>query len=67
MTRRRGQWFLPEEYGHTKLGKQVADIVHAGGRAELGRGIWPNSIACWSPRNGNTCATPCRKRTTWHR
>jgi imidazolonepropionase-like amidohydrolase len=36
MTRRRGQWFLPEEYGHTKLGKQVADIVHAGGRVGLG-------------------------------
>ncbi len=36
MTRRRGQWFLPEEYGHTKLGTQVADIVHAGGRAALG-------------------------------
>ena len=36
MTRRRAQWFLPEEYGHTKLGKQVADIVHAGGRAGLG-------------------------------
>ena len=36
MIRRRPQWFTPEEYGHTKLGKQVADIVHAGGRAGLG-------------------------------
>jgi Tol biopolymer transport system component/imidazolonepropionase-like amidohydrolase len=36
MVRRRPQWFLPEEYGHTKIGKQVADIVHAGGRAALG-------------------------------
>ncbi len=36
MIRRRPQWFAPEEYGHTKLGKQVADIVHAGGRAGLG-------------------------------
>ena len=36
MIRRRPQWFVPEEYGHTKLGKQVADIVHAGGRAGLG-------------------------------
>ena len=36
MIRRRPQWFIPEEYGHTKIGKQVADIVHAGGRAELG-------------------------------
>ena len=36
MVRRRPQWFLPEEYGHEKLGKQVADIVRAGGRAGLG-------------------------------
>ena len=36
MTRRRAQWFLPEEYGHTQIGKRVADIVHAGGRAGLG-------------------------------
>jgi hypothetical protein len=36
MTRRRPQWFLPEEYGHERFGKQVADIVHAGGRAALG-------------------------------
>ena len=38
MIRRRPQWFAPEEYGHTRLGKQVADIVHAGGRAGLGKG-----------------------------
>lgn len=36
MIRRRPQWFVPEEYGHTRIGKQVADIVHAGGRAGLG-------------------------------
>jgi Tol biopolymer transport system component/imidazolonepropionase-like amidohydrolase len=36
MTRRRPQWFVPEEYGHTKIAKSVADIVHAGGRASLG-------------------------------
>lgn len=36
MVRRRAQWFLPEEYGHSKIGKQIADIVHAGGRAGLG-------------------------------
>ncbi len=36
MVRRRAQWFLPEEYGHTKLGQQVAAVVHAGGRAALG-------------------------------
>jgi imidazolonepropionase-like amidohydrolase len=36
MIRRRQQWFLPEEYGHTHIGKTVADIVRAGGRAGLG-------------------------------
>lgn len=36
MTRRRPQWFLPEEYGHTKIAKGVTDIVRAGGRASLG-------------------------------
>jgi Tol biopolymer transport system component/imidazolonepropionase-like amidohydrolase len=36
MSRRRGQWFLPEEYPHVGLGKQVAAVVHAGGRAALG-------------------------------
>lgn len=36
MTRRRAQWFLPEEYGHTAIAKTVADIVRAGGRAALG-------------------------------
>jgi Tol biopolymer transport system component len=36
MVRRRGQWFLPEEYGHQAIAKGVADIVHAGGRAGLG-------------------------------
>ena len=36
MVRRRPQWFLPEEYGHTQIAKGVADVVHAGGRAGLG-------------------------------
>jgi imidazolonepropionase-like amidohydrolase len=36
MVRRRAQWFLPEEYGTKGIAQQVADIVHAGGRAELG-------------------------------
>ena len=36
MTRRRAQWFIPEEYGHAAIGKTVADIVKAGGRAGLG-------------------------------
>jgi imidazolonepropionase-like amidohydrolase len=36
MTRRRAQWFIPEEYGHDKIAKAVADIIRAGGRAGLG-------------------------------
>lgn len=36
MVRRRGQWFLPEEYGHKGIAKGVADIVAAGGRAGVG-------------------------------
>jgi imidazolonepropionase-like amidohydrolase len=36
MVRRRAQWFLPEEYGHERIGRQIADIIRAGGRAGLG-------------------------------
>jgi Tol biopolymer transport system component/imidazolonepropionase-like amidohydrolase len=36
MVRRRAQWFLPEEYGHTGIAKGVAAIVRAGGRIGLG-------------------------------
>jgi Tol biopolymer transport system component/imidazolonepropionase-like amidohydrolase len=36
MVRRRPQWFLPEEYGHTLIAKGVTDVVRAGGRAGLG-------------------------------
>ncbi len=36
MIRRRAQWFIPEEYGHSQIAKAVADVVRAGGRAGLG-------------------------------
>ncbi|MFY9557270.1 MAG: amidohydrolase family protein [Blastocatellia bacterium] len=36
MVKRRGQWFLPTEYGHIGLAKACAAIVHAGGRVCLG-------------------------------
>ena len=36
MVRRRGQWFIPEEYGHKGIAKGIADVVHAGGHAGLG-------------------------------
>jgi Tol biopolymer transport system component/imidazolonepropionase-like amidohydrolase len=36
MVRRRGQWFLTEEYGHAGIAKGVAAVVRAGGRVGLG-------------------------------
>jgi len=36
MTRRRGQWFLPEEYVFDDHARFVADLVAAGGRAGVG-------------------------------
>jgi len=36
MVKRRGQWFLQGEYGHSGLAKGCADVVHAGGRVCLG-------------------------------
>jgi Tol biopolymer transport system component/imidazolonepropionase-like amidohydrolase len=36
MVRRRAQWFLQEEYGHTGIAKGVASVVRAGGRVGLG-------------------------------
>jgi Tol biopolymer transport system component/imidazolonepropionase-like amidohydrolase len=36
MVRRRGQWFLPEEYGHSGIAKGVTAVVRAGGRVGLG-------------------------------
>ncbi len=36
MTRRRGQWFLKEEYVHPGIAEGAAKIVHAGGKVCLG-------------------------------
>ena len=36
MVKRRTQWFMPEEYGYKGIAKGAADVVHAGGRVELG-------------------------------
>ncbi len=36
MVKRRGQWFLPNEYGHVGIAKGCAEVVHAGGRVCLG-------------------------------
>jgi imidazolonepropionase-like amidohydrolase len=36
MVKRRGQWFLAEEYGHQAIAQGAAAVVHAGGRVCLG-------------------------------
>ncbi|MBV8205470.1 MAG: PD40 domain-containing protein [Acidobacteria bacterium] len=36
MIRRRKQWFMNDQYGTEGIAKGVADVVHAGGHAELG-------------------------------
>ena len=36
MVRRRGQWFMDEEYGHTGIADGVRKVVEAGGRVGLG-------------------------------
>src|SRR5437868_8819391 len=36
MVKRRHQWFMSEEYGHSAIAKGAAAVVHAGGRVCLG-------------------------------
>ncbi|HJO39817.1 MAG: amidohydrolase family protein [Vicinamibacterales bacterium] len=36
MVRRRGQWFMDEEYGHTGIADGVRKVVEAGGKVGLG-------------------------------
>lgn len=36
MVRRRGQWFIEEEYVHPRIAEGCARIVHAGGKCSLG-------------------------------
>ncbi|MFM8393732.1 MAG: amidohydrolase family protein, partial [Acidobacteriota bacterium] len=68
MLRRRGQWFHPEEYGHTGIAKGAAAIVKAGGRVGLGghgqmQGIgvhwelWALQSGGMSPHEALRCAT----------
>jgi imidazolonepropionase-like amidohydrolase len=56
MMRRRGQWFAPEEYGHTGIAKGVAAVVKAGGRACLGGHGQMQGIGChweiWNLQSG---------------
>lgn len=56
MVRRRGQWFLEEEYGHTGIAKGAADIVRAGGKVGLGGHGQLQGIGChwelWALQSG---------------
>lgn len=36
MVKRRGQWFMPEEYGHEAISNSAAKVVRAGGHVCLG-------------------------------
>ncbi|HWP44213.1 MAG TPA: amidohydrolase family protein [Blastocatellia bacterium] len=56
MVKRRGQWFLEEEYGHKSLAKGAADIVRAGGRVCLGGHGQLQGLGChweiWAIQSG---------------
>ena len=56
MVRRRGQWFLPEEYGHVGIAKGAAAVVAAGGRVGLGGHGQMQGIGChwelWALQSG---------------
>jgi Tol biopolymer transport system component len=68
MVRRRGQWFLPEEYGFKGIARGCADVVHAGGRVCLGSHgqlqglgahweIWSMQSGGMTPHEALRCAT----------
>jgi imidazolonepropionase-like amidohydrolase len=56
MVRRRGQWFLEEEYGHAGIAKGAAEIVRAGGKVGLGGHGQLQGIGChwelWALQSG---------------
>ncbi|HWQ36471.1 MAG TPA: amidohydrolase family protein [Blastocatellia bacterium] len=56
MLRRRGQWFHPDEYGHTGIAAGAAKIVKAGGRVCLGGHGQMQGIGChwelWNLQSG---------------
>jgi Tol biopolymer transport system component/imidazolonepropionase-like amidohydrolase len=56
MVKRRGQWFLEEEYGHKSLAKAATDIVRAGGRVCLGGHGQMQGLGChwelWAIQSG---------------
>lgn len=56
MVKRRGQWFMPEEYGHTGIAKGAAEIIRAGGRVGLGGHGQLQGLGChwelWALQSG---------------
>jgi Tol biopolymer transport system component/imidazolonepropionase-like amidohydrolase len=56
MMRRRGQWFVPEEYGFKGIAKGAADVVKAGGRVGIGGHGQMQGIGChwelWAMQSG---------------
>ncbi|HEV8482417.1 MAG TPA: amidohydrolase family protein [Blastocatellia bacterium] len=56
MVKRRGQWFMPEEYGHKDIAKAATDVVRAGGRVCLGGHGQMQGIGChweiWNLQSG---------------
>jgi Tol biopolymer transport system component len=56
MVKRRGQWFLEEEYGHKGIAEGAAEIVRAGGRVCLGGHGQMQGIGChweiWNLQSG---------------
>ena len=56
MVKRRHQWFMSEEYGHSAIAKGAAAVVHAGGRVCLGGHGQMQGIGChweiWNIQSG---------------
>jgi Tol biopolymer transport system component/imidazolonepropionase-like amidohydrolase len=56
MMRRRGQWFVPEEYGFKGIAKGASDVVKAGGRVGIGGHGQMQGIGChweiWAMQSG---------------
>jgi imidazolonepropionase-like amidohydrolase/Tol biopolymer transport system component len=56
MVKRRGQWFLPEEYGFKGIARGATEIVRAGGRVCLGGHGQLQGLGChwelWSLQSG---------------
>ena len=56
MVKRRGQWFMPEEYGHSGIAKGAAEVIRAGGRVGLGGHGQLQGLGChwelWSLQSG---------------